>query len=436
MSTQEPEARSIDATKHAGSPGPRRAGTAFILVTVLLDSLGLGLIIPVTPRLVSDFLNNDIPAASHFFGVLVSVYAAMQFAFAPVVGGLSDRYGRRPIIFASLLGAAASYLLSGFAPALWWLFIGRVIAGITSASFSAANAYIADVTPPEKRASAFGMVGAVFGLGFILGPALGGALGSFGLRVPFFVGAGLNFVNLLYGIFVLPESLAPADRRPFSLARANPIGALRALGRYPIVFGLSGTMMCAFLAQWILQSVWALHTQSRFGWSLGMVGISLMLVGIGTAFVQGFLVRVAVPRLGEQRAFLVGLAMSITGHILLGLADRSWMMLSFIFVLALGGLAGPAAQALISREVPASEQGELQGALNSLTGIAAIVGPLIGTNLLATFGPKTAPIHVPGAAFFASAAINTVGLLLAIRLFRSRRATALSAPSRKEEFSS
>jgi DHA1 family tetracycline resistance protein-like MFS transporter len=299
--------------------------------------------------------------------------------------------------------------------------VGRIITGITAASFSAANAYIADVTPPEKRAGAFGLVGAVFGLGFILGPAIGGALGDVGLRLPYFVGAGLNVVNLLYGIFVLPESLAPQNRRPFSLARANPIGSLRALGRYPIVLGLSGTMMCTFLAQWILQSVWALHTQARFGWSLRMVGVSLMLVGFSTAIVQGFLVRAAVPKLGEERALFVGLVMSITGHLLLGLADRGWMMLSFIFVLALGGLAGPAVQAIISRQVSPSEQGELQGALNSLQGIAAIVGPLIGTSLLAAFATDTAQVHVPGAAFFASAAIYVIGLLLAVRMFRARR---------------
>jgi DHA1 family tetracycline resistance protein-like MFS transporter len=406
----------------AGAPRPRRrAAGAFVLVTVLLDTLGLGLIIPVAPRLVASFLHDDLSAASHYFGLLVSLYAAMQFLFAPVVGGLSDRFGRRPVIFLSLLGAAASYMLSGFAPALWWLFVGRVIAGITAASFSAANAYIADVTPMDKRAAAFGMVGAVFGLGFILGPALGGALGDVGLRLPYFVGAGLNFVNLLYGLFVLPESLAPENRRPFSLARANPLGSLRALGRHPVVLGLTGTMMCSFLAQWILQSVWALHTQSRFGWTLRMVGVSLMVVGFATALVQGFLVRAAVPRLGERRALLVGLAMGVAGHAAMGLAYRGWMVMAFIGLLALAGLAGPAIQAVISREVAATEQGELQGALNSLSGIAAIVGPLIGTNLLARFGPVDAHPHVAGAPFFASAAFNAIGLALALRLFAVAR---------------
>ncbi len=396
---------------------PRPAATAFVLVTVLLDTLGLGLIIPVAPRLVASFLGGDLGAASHYFGVMVSLYAAMQFLFAPIIGGLSDRFGRRPIILLSLLGAAASYLLSGFAPALSWLFIGRVISGITGASFSAAGAYIADVTPPSRRAQSFGLIGAVFGLGFILGPALGGVLGDVGLRLPYFVAAGLNFVNMMYGLFVLPESLAPENRRPFSFARANSLGSLRALGRHPIVLGLTGTMMCSFLAQWILQSIWALHTQSRFGWNLRMVGISLMVVGLATAVVQGGLVRVVVPRLGERRALVVGLMMAVTGHTLLGLADRGWMMLAFIPPLALGGLAGPAVQAIISREVGPNEQGELQGSLNSLGGIAAIVGPIIGTTLLARFGPETASPHVPGAAFFAAAGFNLVGLLLALRLF-------------------
>ena len=403
------------------SHSARRASAIFVLVTVFLDTLGIGLVIPVMPRLVASFMHDDLGAASHTFGILVSIYAAMQFLFAPVLGGLSDRFGRRSIIFLSLLGAAASYLLSGFAPTLSWLFVGRVIAGITAASFSAASAYIADITPPDKRAASFGMVGAVFGLGFILGPALGGALGDWGLRVPFFAGAALNFVNLLYGLFVLPESLAPQNRRRFSLVRANPMGALRALGRYPIALGLSGTMLCVFLAQWTLNSVWALYTQARFGWSLRMVGLSLMLMGLATAIVQGVLVPKVVPRIGEQRALFIGLTASITGYTLLGFADRGWTTLVFTTVLALGRFADPAIQAIVSREVSPAEQGALQGALNSLMGVAAIAGPLIGTNLLAMFGAETGRVHIPGAAFFASGAMSLFGLLLAARLFRAKR---------------
>ena len=410
------------ATTAGAAParGPT-ARTTFILVTVLLDTLGLGLLIPVAPRLVASFLNDDLAAASHWFGILVSLYSVMQFLFAPVIGGLSDHFGRRPVILLSLLGATASYLMSGFAPALSWLFVGRVFAGITGASFSAAGAYIADVTPPEKRAQSFGLIGAAFGFGFILGPALGGVLGDIGLRIPYFVAAGLNCANLLYGMFVLPESLAPENRRRFSFARANPLGALRALRRHPLVFGLTATVMCSFLSQWIMQSTWALYNQSRFGWSMRSVGLSLMAAGVGMAIVQSVLVRPIKERLGERRMLVVGIAIAILGHIAFGFADKGWMMYAILVPLALAGLAGPAAQAIISRAVGPSEQGEMQGALNSLNSVAAIVAPLIGTSLLARFATEGAEPHIPGAAFFAAAAINVVGLALALRLFARHR---------------
>jgi DHA1 family tetracycline resistance protein-like MFS transporter len=396
----------------------RPAATALVLITVLLDTLGLGLLIPVGPRLVASFLGGDLVHASYAFGFLTSLYAAMQFLFSPVVGGLSDRFGRRPVILFSLLGAAASYLLSGFAPALWWLFVGRVISGATGASFSAAGAYIADITPPAKRAASFGLVGAVFGLGFILGPALGGLLGDFGLRVPYFVAAGLNFLNMVYGVFVLPESLPRSERRPFSFARANPLGSIRSLGRHRIARRLTATTMCSFMAQWILQSVWALYTQARYGWALHDVGLSLMVVGVATAIVQGLVVRAIVPRIGEQRALGVGLVLAIVGHAAIGLADRGSLLLLAIFPLALGGLAGPSVQALISREVPPTEQGEMQGALNSLGGIAAIVGPLLGTALLARFGGPGSNPYVPGAPFLAGAAFDVLGLVFALGVIR------------------
>jgi DHA1 family tetracycline resistance protein-like MFS transporter len=394
---------------------PRRAAIPFVLVTVLLDTLGVGLIIPVGPRLVASFLGDDLEAASHWFGLLVSLYSLMQFVFAPVLGGLSDRFGRRAVILMSLAGAATSYMVSGLAPALGWLFLGRLVAGITGASFSAANAYIADVTPPEKRAASFGAVGAVFGLGFILGPALGGALGDYGLRIPYFVGAGLNFVNLLYGFFVLPESLKPENRRPFTLAAASPIGALRSLGRHRVVLRLTGTLFCAFMAQMILQSVWALSSQARYGWSLRAVGLSLMVVGLGMAVVQGGLVRLIVPRVGEGRALLLGLAISATGYAAMGWAPRGWMIYALIALLSLGGISGPAVQTILTREVGPKEQGALQGALNSLQGLAAIVGPILGTTLLAWFAPEGARLRVPGAPFYAAAAFCAAGLLLAAR---------------------
>jgi DHA1 family tetracycline resistance protein-like MFS transporter len=400
-----------------GAGAARPAGIAFVLVTVLLDTLGIGLLIPVGPRLVASFLGNDLASAAYYFGALFSLYSTMQFFFAPVLGGLSDRFGRRPVILGSLLGASASYLLSAWAPALGWLFLGRTIAGITGASFSAAGAYVADVTPPEKRAQSYGLIGAAFGLGFILGPAIGGALGAYGLRVPYLAAAGLNFVNLLYGALVLPESLAAPNRRPFSLARANPFGAFRALGRHAVLRGLTMTMLCGFLAQMILQSVWALQTQARLGWSLREVGLSLMAVGLSTALVQGVLVRAVVGRVGERRALVSGLVASTLGFVAFGFADRGWLMYLFVLPFALGGIAGPATQAIISRQVAPSEQGEIQGSLSSLSGIAAIAGPLVGTGLLARFGNPASRPYVPGAPFFASAALSVLGLVFALRLF-------------------
>jgi DHA1 family tetracycline resistance protein-like MFS transporter len=403
--------------------------TLFVFVTVLLDTLGIGLIIPVGPRLVASFLNEDLGAASHWFGLLFAVYSVMQFFFAPILGGLSDRFGRRTLILGSLFGAGLSYLLSGFAPALSWLMAGRVISGITGASFSAANAYVADVTPPEKRAQSFGLIGAAFGLGFILGPALGGLLGEYGLRVPYFAAAGLNFVNFLYGVFVLPESLRPEDRRSFSFRRANPLGSLKNLGRHPVVLGLTGTMTCGYMAQWILQSVWALSNQARFGWSVREVGISLMVVGVSTALVQGVLIRALLPPLGERRALLLGLGLGAVGHLGFGLAQHGWVMYAMLFPFALAGLAGPATQALITREVGPSEQGELQGSLNSLAGLTAIVGPLLGTDLLARFAPATAHPRIPGAPFLAAACFSVLGLALAVRLFRRMPAAPAPAPA-------
>ncbi len=400
----------------------RKAGTIpFILVTVLLDSLGVGLIIPVGPRLVASFLGDDLSKASHWFGLLVALFALMQFLFATVIGGLSDRFGRRPVILVSLFGAACSYLLSALAPTLSWLFVGRIITGITGASFSAANAYVADVTPPDKRAASFGLVGAAFGFGFILGPALGGTLGDMGLRVPYFVAAGLNTLNFVYGLFVLPESLPEKDRREFSFARSNPFGALRHLSKYPIVIALTGTIFCGFMAQWILQSVWALDMQARFNWKLREVGISLMIVGVTMALVQGFGVRAILPKLGQRGALLSGLFISMIGNVALAAATRGWMIYAILFPIALGGIAGPATQAIITEEVGSTEQGELQGSVNSVGGLAAIIGPLVGTSLLGRFGPSDAHPHVPGAPFYASALIQLVGLMLATRAFRRAR---------------
>ncbi|XXY45521.1 TCR/Tet family MFS transporter [Sorangium sp. So ce269] len=396
---------------------PRSASTFFILVTLLLDTLGIGLLIPVLPTLVSSFTGDDVGAVSRYYGAWVAIYSVMQLVFAPILGALSDRFGRRTVILLSLLGATLDYLLLAFAPSLAWLFVGRMLSGITGASFSAASAYIADVSPPEKRAQSFGLMGAALGLGFILGPAAGGLLGSVHLRLPFFVAAGLNLLNLLYGVLVLPESLPREHRRAFSLRRANPLASLRNLGRHPFVFGLAGVLVCSSMSQGILQSVWALHTEQRFGWQALDIGMSLALVGICNAVVLGGLVRVVIPRLGERRSLAVGLGLSAVSFVAFGLAHRGWLAYALIVPFSLGGIAGPAAQALLSREVGPSEQGELQGSLASLQSLISIVAPLLGTSLIARFASPTATPYIPGAAFFAAAGCCALGLLLALRLF-------------------
>jgi DHA1 family tetracycline resistance protein-like MFS transporter len=395
----------------------REARVAFIFVTLLLDTLGIGLVVPVLPELVRGFLGGDLAAASRYYGAFIAVYAAMQFVFAPILGGLSDRFGRRRVLLASLFGAALDYLLLALAPGLAWLFVGRVLAGITGASFSTATAYIADVTPPEKRAQSFGLVGAAFGLGFIVGPALGGFLGGMHLRAPFFVAAGLNLANFLYGLLVLPESLPAEKRRSFSFGRANPLASLVNLRRHPMALGLTGTLVCAYLAQQILQTCWALHGQQRYGWTATQVGVSLTVVGGLSAIVQGGLVRGIVRRLGERRALVVAALVNAAGYVGFTFADRAWMAYAIMVPFSLGGIAGPAVQALITRGVGPSEQGELQGSLGSLLSIAAVVGPLVGTGLLARFGPPAAVPHLPGAPFLAAGMLHLFGLAMALRLF-------------------
>ncbi len=403
---------------------PRNASVAFIMIVLVLDTLGIGVVIPVLPRLIESFVHGDLAAASHRYGIFIACYAVMQFIFAPIVGGLSDRFGRRTVILTSLAGAALDYILLAFAPTLGWLFVGRIFAGMTGASFSAATAYITDVTPPEKRAASFGMIGVAFGVGFIIGPAVGGLLGGVSLRAPFLLAAALNFLNFVYGFFVLPESLPKDKRRAFSWRRANSFGAMKNLARSPVVLGLTATIVCGYLAQQILQCTWALHTEARFGWKPIDVGLSLVVVGVTSAAVQGGLVKVVVARLGERRVVLLGLVFSVAGYVALGLANRGWLIYVVLVPFALGGLVEPATKALLTREVAANEQGELQGSLGSLMSMTSIVGPLIGTGLFARFAPEGSSPHVPGAAFFAAAMLNALGLILAARLFSTLRKSA------------
>jgi DHA1 family tetracycline resistance protein-like MFS transporter len=381
----------------------RQPALGFIFVTLVLDILGIGLLIPIIPKLIENFAG-DISSASSTSAWLSASFALMNFVFAPILGSLSDKLGRRPVILASLFGSGLDYLLLAFAPNLGWFFVGRIVSGITGASFSAATAYIADVSPPEKRAQNFGLIGAAFGLGFILGPLLGGLLSGLGLRVPFFVAAGLTLLNWLYGFFVLPESLKPQNRREFSWARANPVGSLIGLGRYPVVLGLVGSIFLASLAQNALQNTWVFYTGFRYNWNARDVGISLAVVGLTAAIVQGGLVRQIVPRLGERRSIVIGLAVGAISFLLYGLATQGWMIYVILVFGALGGIGGPATQGLISRSVAPNEQGALQGSLSSLTSVVNLLGPLIFNNLFAIFTAKTANPQIPGIVFYVGSA--------------------------------
>ncbi|MBI4658997.1 MAG: TCR/Tet family MFS transporter [Verrucomicrobia bacterium] len=398
---------------------PRKPALAFIFVTLALDILGIGLIIPILPRLVEHFEGGNVAAASHTVGLLAALYSLMQFLCAPLLGNLSDRFGRRPVILASLFGSGLDYFLLAYAPNLGWFYAGRIIAGVTGANFAAATAYIADVSPPEERAANFGLIGAAFGLGFILGPALGGLLGNVGLRVPFMVAGGLTILNWLYGLFVLPESLGRENRRVFGWGRSNPVGSLLDLRRYPLVLGLTATFFLIHLAHQVLPSTWVLYTSYRYQWTVGQTGLSLAIVGLTAAIVQGGLTRVIVPRLGEEKATIVGLSIAAASYAGYGLATEGWMIYAVLIAGSLAGITGPAVQGLISRSVGADEQGGVQGSLTSLASVAGIAGPPIATGLFGHFIGKTTTVHLPGAAFFFSAVLVVAALLLALRSFRN-----------------
>lgn len=390
----------------------------FIFITLLIDVIGLGIILPVLPKLIQEIHGGTISDASRYGGLLTFAYAIMQFLFSPVIGALSDRFGRRPVLLASLLGFGLDYLLMGFAPSIAWLFIGRLVAGLTGASFTTAGAYIADISPPEKRAQNFGMLGAAFGIGFIIGPVIGGLLGQFGARIPFFAAAALALINALYGYFVLPESLNPENRRSFDWSRANPVGSLRQLRKYPVILQLVVAFVLIYIAGHANQSTWTFYTMEKFGWGEKWVGYSLGFVGLMIAIVQGGLIRVINPRLGNKRSVYVGLAFYAIGFVLFAFASKGWMMFAFMVPSALGGLAGPALQSIMSGQVSSNEQGELQGALTSLISLTSIVGPLLMTNLFAYFSEKDTWYYFPGASFLAAAILTLFSLFFAVRTLR------------------
>lgn len=396
----------------------RSPALGFIFITILIDVIGLGIIIPVVPKLIEQLTGEGLSRASIYSGWLTFAYASAQFCFAPVMGGLSDKLGRRPVLLAALLGLGLDYIFLSFAPTLAWLFVGRVLAGITGASFTTATAYIADISTPEKRAQNFGLVGAAFGIGFIVGPAIGGLLADFGARVPFMAAAGLSLCNFLYGLLVLPESLAPAQRRPFEWRRANPVASLLRLSKYPSILGLVAALVLLYLAGSATQSVWTFYTMLKFGWTEKLVGISLAVIGLFTGLVQGGLVRVAIPKLGAARAIVIGLLCYTVGFMLFAFASSGWLMLVFLVPYCLGGIAGPALQSTISGQVPPNEQGELQGSLTSLVSATGVVGPLLMTYLFGHFtGPK-APVQFPGAPFVLGAVFSLISVGLAVRSLR------------------
>lgn len=411
----------------------RTAGLGFIFVTMLIDVLGFGLLIPILPEFVARLSHQGPSGAARDFGWLLALYGGMQFLFSPLLGMLSDRFGRRPILLLSLLFTGVDYVIMALAPNLTWLYVGRILSGITGASFTAASAYIADVSPPEKRSQNFGLIGAAFGVGFILGPAAGGLLGTWGPRVPFWAAAGLSFANLLYGWLVLPESLRPENRRRFRWREANPVGALAVLGRYPVVWGLTGALAATNLSGRCLQSTWVLWATARFGWGVRENGLSLAAFGAVSLVFQLGLARALLPRLGERRTLLIGLAVGIVEYTGYAFATQGWMVYALMVAGGMSFLAGQATQGLLSRQVGEDEQGTLQGALTSLASLTGIVGPPLATGLFAYWTRPAAPVPLPGVAFLLAAALNALALVISLVVLTRLRARQADAPKRTEQ---
>lgn len=405
----------------------RRASLVFIFVTLVIDVMGFGLVIPVLPALVKGLAGPEAGTAA--FGWLISAYGLMQFLFAPVLGKLSDRYGRRPILLLALLFTGLDYVLQALAPNLGWLFVGRLIAGVMGASFTTATAYIADISPPEKRAQNFGLVGAAFGLGFAIAPALGGLLGKMGDRVPFWVAAALAGLNLLYGLFVLPESLAPENRRPFVLRDTNPFTALAILRRSPLVLVLSGAALLFWLAQGVPQAVWILYTEYRFGWDELQNGLALSLLGLCSMGVQFGLIRVLQPRFGDTGLVLIGFVMNAVGFVFIGIAWSSAAMVVALMIWTVCFVGGPAIQGIVANQYGPDEQGAAQGALTSLFALSSVIGPPIWTGLFAAATRPSLTQVLPGISFFAGAVLSLIAAAVSVKALRAARAEARPALS-------
>jgi DHA1 family tetracycline resistance protein-like MFS transporter len=403
---------------------PNKKALLFIFITLLIDCAGIGIIIPVVPTLIQELTGSNVSEAAGYGGWLTFAYAAMSFLFAPILGGLSDRFGRRPILLMSLFGLGVDYIFVFFAPSITWLFVGRIIAGICGASFTTASAYIADISTNENRAQNFGMIGAAFGLGFIIGPIIGGLFGDFGIRIPFLVAAALSLLNWIYGYFVLPESLKPENRRKFDWKRANPLGSLIQLNRYPAIMGLLSATVLIYIAGHAAQSTWTFYTMEKFNWSKLGIGASISFVGLSIAVVQGGLIKTAMSKLGAKKSVFVGLCLYVIGFTLFAFATQGWMMFAFMVPYALGGIAGPAIQSIVSGQVPANAQGELQGALTSLMSLTSIIGPILMTGLFSYFTSKGAPVYFPGAPFMMGAILTIISVGIAYFALKKEIKTA------------
>lgn len=395
----------------ATPPTARRHAALFIFVTVVLDSMGIGIILPVMPDLLQELSGLSVGEAALWGGYLSFSYAMMQFLFSPTIGNLSDRYGRRPVLLISLATLTVDYIVMALAPNLWVLFVGRIIAGLAGATFSTATAYLADVTPKDKRAAAFGLVGAGFGVGFIFGPALGGIMGEFGTRAPFYAAAAVAFANFIYGWFVLPESLREENRRPFQWRRANPLGAILQISNFPMVMWFLGATVLFGFANTVYPAVWSFFTRAAFNWSNAEIGLSLATVGIFFAIVQGGLIRYILKYLGEVRTAILGFAANVVGLSTIAFASQDWMVWAMMPICALGAVVTPALTGVMANRLPDNQQGELQGLMSSLQAVVAILAPLFLTQLFGFFTRDDAPMFFPGAPFAAAALLMLLALI-------------------------
>ncbi|WP_428329626.1 TCR/Tet family MFS transporter [Mucilaginibacter sp.] len=400
-------------------PKHKKAALGFIFITIFIDVLGLGIIIPVMPKLLQTLGHINISVASQYSGWLTFVYASMQLVFASVLGNLSDRYGRRPVLLISLFGFSIDYMFMAFAPTIAWLFVGRFIAGISGASNATATAYIADVSTGDKRAANFGLVGAASGFGFIIGIALGAYLGAINIKIPFMAAAGLAFANGLYGLFVLPESLTLKNRRRFEWKRANPLGALlRVFTKQPALAGLLGAITLVYIGQKAVEYLLSFFLFEKFNWTLSSVGTLGIFIGVLLVGIQGGLIRYTIPKFGQQKNIIAGLIFYAIGLTLIAFANQGWMMYLFMIPYCLGGISGPALQALVTGKVAPNEQGELQGAITIISSLSVIIGPLIFSYIFSYFTHKNSLVYFPGAAYLLAAALMLISTFFAVRSFK------------------